>query len=178
MRTQRASQEHTHAHGKINVKTYEPAPYDQPDNGPAPVRTHVAEGFSGDIQGEGVATFLQTTMADGDASFVGVERVTGSVGGRSGTFVLQDQGTVKGCRRLRRLVRGPGIWNRTTGGAARRGPVQGGIRPGESTSPSTTGSSEPGAGTGDHRRTAATDGQRVLDSDRRYAILRGEGLHT
>jgi hypothetical protein len=44
----------------------------------------------------GVATFLQTSNADDDASFVGVERVTGSIGANSGTFVLQDQGTVKG----------------------------------------------------------------------------------
>jgi MFS family permease len=43
---------------------------------------------------ERVATFLQTTIGGEQASFVGVERVTGSVAGRSGTFVLQDQGTV------------------------------------------------------------------------------------
>ena len=95
MSTQSTSQDRVHAIGKINVRTYEPSPYDQPDDGPALVRIHVEESFSGDIQGEGVATFLQTTMRDDEASFVGVERVTGSVGGRSGTFVLQDQGTVK-----------------------------------------------------------------------------------
>jgi hypothetical protein len=88
-------QQRTHASGKINVKTYEPAPYDEPDAGPALVRIHVEEAFSGDIQGSGVATFLQTTMGGDEASFVGVERVNGSVGGWSGTFVLQDKGTVK-----------------------------------------------------------------------------------
>jgi Protein of unknown function (DUF3224) len=30
------------------------------------------------------------------ASFVGLERLNGSVGGRSGTFPLQDQGTLNG----------------------------------------------------------------------------------
>jgi hypothetical protein len=30
------------------------------------------------------------------ASFVGIERVSGSVAGRAGTFVLQDQGTLTG----------------------------------------------------------------------------------
>ena len=30
------------------------------------------------------------------ASFVGIERITGTVGGRSGTFLLQDAGTVQG----------------------------------------------------------------------------------
>jgi hypothetical protein len=86
----------THATGKINVKTYEPTPYDQPSDGPELTRIHVVEDFSGDIEGEGVATFLQTTRGQGEASFVGVERVTGAIAGRSGTFVLQDQGTLKG----------------------------------------------------------------------------------
>jgi Protein of unknown function (DUF3224) len=85
-----------HATGKINVKTYEPTPYDQPAEGPALVRIHVVEDFSGDIAGEGVATFLQTTRAEDEASFVGVERVIGTIGGRSGTFVLQDDGTLRG----------------------------------------------------------------------------------
>jgi len=87
--------EHTHATGKITVKKYEPAPYDQPADGPALFRIHVEEDFSGDIEGSGVAEFLQTARSESEASFVGVERVTGSLGGRSGSFVLQDQGTVK-----------------------------------------------------------------------------------
>jgi hypothetical protein len=89
-------EQRTHATGKINVKTYEPTPYDQPEEGPALVRIHVVEDFAGDIAGEGVATFLQVTRGEDEASFVGIERVTGSVGGRSGTFILQDQGTLKG----------------------------------------------------------------------------------
>jgi Protein of unknown function (DUF3224) len=88
--------ERTHASGTIDVKTYEPTPYDQPAEGPALVRIHVVEDFSGDIQGEGVAEFLQTTRGEDEASFVGVERVTGTLAGNSGTFVLQDEGTLKG----------------------------------------------------------------------------------
>jgi hypothetical protein len=85
-----------HATGKIDVETYEPAPFDAPADGPALARIHVEENFSGDIDGHGVAEFLQTTVGDDRASFVGVERVTGSIGGRSGTFVLQDAGTLEG----------------------------------------------------------------------------------
>jgi Protein of unknown function (DUF3224) len=33
---------------------------------------------------------------DGSASFVGIERVTGSVGDRAGSFLLQDAGTLEG----------------------------------------------------------------------------------
>jgi hypothetical protein len=86
----------THATGAIDVQTYEPVPYDAPPDGPALVRIHVVETFSGDIEGEGTAVFLQVTQGEDAASFVGVERVTGRIGGRSGTFVLQDQGTLEG----------------------------------------------------------------------------------
>jgi hypothetical protein len=89
-----ASGERSHASGTIAVHKYEPAPYDQPDAGPTLVRIHVEEAFGGDIDGSGVAEFLQTSLNDNQASFVGVERVTGRLGGRAGTFVLQDQGTL------------------------------------------------------------------------------------
>lgn len=91
-----AGDQRTRATGKIDVKTYEPTPYDQPAEGPVLSRIHVVEDFSGDLAGEGVATFLQTTRGADEASFVGVERVTGRLADRSGTFVLQDQGTLKG----------------------------------------------------------------------------------
>src|SRR5262245_143453 len=90
------SGERISARGKINVKTYEPTTYDQPSEGPALVRIHVSEDFSGGIEGEGVAEFLQTARSENEASFVGVERVTGRLGGKAGTFVFQDEGTVAG----------------------------------------------------------------------------------
>jgi Protein of unknown function (DUF3224) len=90
------SGDRTHAIGKIDVKTYEPTTYDQPAEGPALVRIRVVEDFSGDIEGTGAAEFLQATRGEDEASFVGVERVTGRLGGKSGTFVLQDEGTLKG----------------------------------------------------------------------------------
>jgi hypothetical protein len=80
----------------ITVHTYEPAAYEEPAEGPVLTRIHVQERFSGDIQGDGVAEFLQAASADGSASFVGIERVTGTVAGRQGTFLLQDAGTVAG----------------------------------------------------------------------------------
>jgi len=85
-----------HATGLIEVKTYVPKPYDEPTEGPKLVRISVTETFSGDVAGEGAAEFLQVIRPDGSASFVGVERVVGKVGDRSGTFVFQDQGTLAG----------------------------------------------------------------------------------
>lgn len=87
----------THATGRIEVKTYEPRPYEEPSDGPQLVEIHVTETFVGDVEDEGVVRFLQAARADGSASFVGIERVDGRIGGRRGTFLLQDAGsTVSG----------------------------------------------------------------------------------
>jgi Protein of unknown function (DUF3224) len=85
----------TRATAVITVHKYEPSAYDEPAEGPALTRIHVEESFSGDITGNGVVEFLQAARADGPASFVGIERVAGEVGGRRGTFLLQDAGTVR-----------------------------------------------------------------------------------
>lgn len=96
--TTASSGDPSHATGTITVRKYEPSPYDQPAEGPALVRIHVEEDFSGDIEGTGVAEFLQAQVSGDAASFVGIERVSGSIAGRTGTFVLQDQGTLTGTR--------------------------------------------------------------------------------
>ncbi len=80
--------------GKITVKTYDPTVYDTVDGGPDLVRVSVTETFHGDIEAAGSVEFLQVMRADGGASFVGLERVVGTLAGRAGSFVLQDNGTV------------------------------------------------------------------------------------
>lgn len=90
-----SSAERTSATAKIKVHSYEPQTYED-TGGTDLVEIHVTEAFHGDIEGQGVVRFLQAIRPDGSASFVGIERVTGSVGGRAGTFLLQDTGTVEG----------------------------------------------------------------------------------
>jgi hypothetical protein len=84
----------THASGQIEVKTYEPTAYDTA--APKLNELHVTESFTGDITGDGAARMLQAQRADGSASFVAIERVTGTIGGKRGTFLLQDAGTLTG----------------------------------------------------------------------------------
>ncbi|MEY9864213.1 hypothetical protein ABH935_009868 [Catenulispora sp. GAS73] len=84
----------TRAEAKITVAKYEPSAYDELADGGSLTRIHVEESFAGDIEADGVVEFLQAAFADGSASFVGVERVSGTLGGRRGTFLLLDQGTV------------------------------------------------------------------------------------
>lgn len=91
-----SSTEKNRAVGKIEVHTYEPQTYDKVDGGPDVAEIRVTEGFHGDIEGEGSVRFLQASREDGSASFVGIERVTGEIAGRGGTFLLQDKGTLEG----------------------------------------------------------------------------------
>ncbi|KAA2252418.1 DUF3224 domain-containing protein [Solihabitans fulvus] len=84
------------ANAVITVHKYEPAVYDEPADGPVLTRIHVEESFDGDIEGVGVVEFLQSANADGSASFVGIERVNGTIAERSGSFLLQDTGIVEG----------------------------------------------------------------------------------
>ena len=72
----------TRANAVITVHKYEPSAYAEPADGPALTRIHVEESFSGDITGDGIVEFLQAARADGSASFVGIERITGELGGR------------------------------------------------------------------------------------------------
>jgi hypothetical protein len=84
----------TRASATITVAKYEPVPYEEPTAGPTLTRIHVEESFSGDIEADGVVEFLQASRPDGTASYAGIERVTGTIAGRSGSFLLQDAGTV------------------------------------------------------------------------------------
>jgi hypothetical protein len=53
----------------------------------------VTQAFSGGIEGDARCQQLVAYSSDAYASFVGLHHVTGSVGGRSGSFVLQSSGT-------------------------------------------------------------------------------------
>jgi hypothetical protein len=52
----------------------------------------VIKAYSGDIQGEAQVEYLMMYRSDGSASFVGLERVDGRIGEKTGSFVLQRTG--------------------------------------------------------------------------------------
>ena len=84
----------THATGTIEVTGWAPQPYDELDGAATLVSIEVTERFHGDIEGEGKARMLQALRPDGSATFVGHERVSATLAGRTGTFVFQDVGTL------------------------------------------------------------------------------------
>lgn len=86
----------TRASATFQIKAWDEKPYDEFDGGRKLTRASVKKSFQGDIEGESSLEYLMTYAEDGSASFVGMERVVGRVGNRSGSFVLQHSGTFAG----------------------------------------------------------------------------------
>jgi hypothetical protein len=85
-----------HATGTVKGKSWDEQSYSEIDGERKLTRASVTNAFSGDIEGDGTLEYLMTYPGDGSASFIGLERVIGRVGERSGSFVLQHSGTFAG----------------------------------------------------------------------------------
>ena len=75
------------------VKSWDEKPYNEMPGVPKLTRANVTKSYEGDIVGEGKLDYLMMYRDDGTATFTGLERVVATVGGRSGSFVLQHTGT-------------------------------------------------------------------------------------
>jgi hypothetical protein len=84
----------THASGPFEVKMT-PQPPDE-NAGDAPIgRMTLDKQFHGDLEATSKGAMLAAgTAVQGSAGYVAMERVTGTLNGRSGTFVLQHSGTM------------------------------------------------------------------------------------
>ena len=84
----------TRATGTFEIATWDEKPYDERE-GVRLTSTRVTKAFRGDVEGESTTDLLMAYGAEeGSAAYVGFERVTGSVHGRSGSFVLHHSATM------------------------------------------------------------------------------------
>ena len=86
------------ANARFAIKSWDEKPYSEGPDLPKLTRASVTKTLTGDIEGEGKVEYLMMYRGDGSASFVGLERVTGRVGGKAGTFVLQRSGVFESGR--------------------------------------------------------------------------------
>jgi len=86
----------TRASATFEIKAWDEKPYDEFEGGRKLTRASVRKSFQGDIEGDSSLEYLMSYGEDGSASFVGMERIVGRVGNRSGSFVLQHSGTFAG----------------------------------------------------------------------------------
>jgi hypothetical protein len=82
------------AQGTFDVVMQREPPYDERE-GASLARASVAKTFAGDLVGSSRADLLTAiTSVQGSAAYVAIERVTGTLMGRQGTFVLQHSSTM------------------------------------------------------------------------------------
>jgi hypothetical protein len=79
----------------FQIKRWDEAPYHEAAGDTKLTRANVALIYQGQIEGEGLADYLMAYPEQSSASYVGIERVSGKLGGRSGSFVLQYTGTAE-----------------------------------------------------------------------------------
>ena len=81
------------ANCRFSIKGWDEKPYSESQGEPKLTRAAVTKTFTGDIAGEGHVEYLMMYRTDGTATFVGLERITGRMAGKQGSFVLQRTGT-------------------------------------------------------------------------------------
>ena len=80
------------ANARFAIKTWDEKPYSEGQDQPRLTRASVTKAYTGDIEGEGQVEYLMMYRSDASATFVGLERVAGRIGDKTGTFVLQRAG--------------------------------------------------------------------------------------
>ena len=81
--------------GTFTVLGRDEQAYDAVAGMPTLTQATVSEELEGGIEGEASISYLTTYRDDEIASFVGILRFTGRVGDRSGSFVMQETGTLE-----------------------------------------------------------------------------------
>lgn len=80
------------ANARFAIKSWEEKPYSEGQDRPKLTRASVTKTYTGDIEAEAHVEYLMMYRSDGSASFVGLERVVGRIGDKTGSFVLQRTG--------------------------------------------------------------------------------------
>jgi hypothetical protein len=87
----------THAMAKFTIEGWDEKPYAELEDGGKLTKASVKQALSGDIEGEGAVEWLMCYRPDQTADFVGLQRITGRIGARAGSFVAaQTDGTFDG----------------------------------------------------------------------------------
>jgi hypothetical protein len=85
---------HARAKARITVQSSQATPWDQTTT-PSLLELHLTEAFTGDLDGQSPVRALQLLRDDQSATLVSLQRFTGQLNGRRGTFVLQGSEIVE-----------------------------------------------------------------------------------
>lgn len=83
----------TQLEGTFKTVSWDETQYDAAPEQPKFTHARVVHELAGAIEGEASVCYLMVYRPDESASFVGLVTITGAIGGREGSFVMQDVGT-------------------------------------------------------------------------------------
>jgi Protein of unknown function (DUF3224) len=86
----------TQATSSFKIEGWDEQPYVETEDGGKLTRASVKQTFDGEIKGKGEVEWLMCYRPDQTADFVGLQRIVGQVGERSGSVVLQSTGAFDG----------------------------------------------------------------------------------
>ncbi len=81
-----------HAAGTFNVAAWDESTYQELGGDAKLTKASVKFGMEGDLVGEATWDSVMCYRPDGTAVFTGIQRVTGTLGGIDGSFVVQADG--------------------------------------------------------------------------------------
>jgi hypothetical protein len=77
----------------FQVTLWDLKPFDETPDSPTLSRGTVKKSFDGDLKGESTGEILMYSAADGSAGYTIMDKVSGELSGRAGTFMMLHSGT-------------------------------------------------------------------------------------
>ena len=84
------------ANGTFEVTDWDEKPFAQIGNGGKLTKATVKGKLAGDITGDVHTEWLMCYASENDATYVGFQKVDGTIDGKSGTFVIENDGIFDG----------------------------------------------------------------------------------
>jgi hypothetical protein len=82
----------THIEARFEIARWDETPFEGGDDATKLTEALVSKRYEGDIEGTSTTKWLLAYAADKSAQYVGVEHITGMIGGKKGSIVLLHEG--------------------------------------------------------------------------------------
>ena len=83
------------AKGTMQYTSWEEKTYSRVDGGPKLTNSAIVRKVGGDIEGVGTLDYVMIYLDDQNTRFLGYEQIVGTLGERTGSFVLQHDGVLE-----------------------------------------------------------------------------------
>lgn len=77
----------------FKIDSWNEESFSKSENGPTLNRASVTQSYSGTLEAKSTIEYLMTTFEDGTSTFIGTEEIIGKLDGKSGSFLLNHNGT-------------------------------------------------------------------------------------